>query len=275
MWHIASPTVPVSRVIDLCVSRMTNTDLKLRISITRPVIEDAANSYSLALQSNTLFALAQPGELGELSIAEHKALYESQFAVAGRPARTIYDYIKMSAPYGRCPLCGRGAVYTLDHHLAKALYPNLAVVPLNLVPSCQDCNKNKATSQPHSASEETLHPYSDNIDDEIWLKADIIESAPVGITYRVDAPTHWTGVMRQRVENHMRVFKLKSLFASYGAQEIANICGLLSKQIAVKAFLSEAAESHRHFRRNTWQAAAYEGMAASEWFCDGGFSRMS
>lgn len=73
-------------------------------------------------------------------------LYTKYMVKGCEEARSIYDTIKASAPNRRCPFCGIGLVNNLDHYLPKARYPVFSVNPSNLVPSCDACNKGKASS---------------------------------------------------------------------------------------------------------------------------------
>ncbi|WP_053161421.1 HNH endonuclease [Streptomyces caatingaensis] len=62
-----------------------------------------------------------------------------------------------------CPLCGISKVTTIDHQLLKGRYPLLAVVPVNLVPACRDCNTGKGEEAPATAEDQPLHPYYDDL----------------------------------------------------------------------------------------------------------------
>ena len=76
---------------------------------------------------------------------------------------------------GKCPICGIGPVSNLDHYLAKSLYPTYAITPINLVPECRDCNFNKRDTLIKSATDSPLHPYYDEIDNRIWLVAELVK----------------------------------------------------------------------------------------------------
>ena len=78
--------------------------------------------------------------------------YQEKVKVLGRPAAFITEaeilmkparirrYLMSLANTGKCPICGIGQASTLDHYLAKTIYPTYAVTPYNLVPVCKDCN---------------------------------------------------------------------------------------------------------------------------------------
>jgi hypothetical protein len=158
---------------------------------------------------------------GCVTTLEMVRLYDWRFARKGSPGRAIYDAIFSAA--NRCPLCGHGTVSTLDHHLPKTQYPALAVTPLNLVPACSDCNKNKINFVPVSSADETLHPYFDDVEDDTWLVAKVIEVAPAALRFRVQAPAYWSAILAERVRRHFRMLNLSHLYGAQSATEISNI----------------------------------------------------
>jgi len=216
--------------------------------------------------------------VGTMGKADMIWLYDQKMAAARSPGRAFYDTIKMAAPSGKCPLCGRGAVYSLDHHLPKTKFAKLTITPINLVPSCQDCNKTKTQAVPGLATEETLHPYVDNIDGHVWLRARVIEVAPAALFYFAEPPVAWSQMLQGRVRNHFRIFKLRKAYASEGATLIGNIRGFLERSVAkqgaqgIRDYLVDMAASCRDVRQNSWEAASYTAMAESDWFCDGGYA---
>ncbi|MEV5205306.1 hypothetical protein [Streptomyces sp. NPDC053720] len=79
------------------------------------------------------------------------------------PARDVYEALKGGTDEGLCPLCAHRDAETLDYQLPKSKYPLLSVVPVNLVPACHRCNANKSDADLKTASEQTLHPYFDDL----------------------------------------------------------------------------------------------------------------
>src|SRR5690606_34072146 len=95
----------------------------------------------------------------------------SLYARMSRPkaaGRRYYNLIRSAPLHGQCPLCGHRQVATLDHYLPKSEFPAFAVLPLNLIPACRDCNSAKLARVVLSANEQTLHPYYDDVDGEQW-----------------------------------------------------------------------------------------------------------
>jgi hypothetical protein len=278
MWPLASPTRLVGSVLTTCISNIADPAVKTAYEDTAPLLLAAEDHFRNAAQSNLLHRFPETTMVGTRTVKQMGWLYTRKMADPKAPGRAIYDEIRMASPNGRCPLCGRGVVYTLDHHLPKARYPDVALTPINLVPACQDCNKNKANALPAMAAEETLHPYFDNVEGDIWLYARVIEVAPAAVFFSVVPAPTWSTTLSMRVRNHFATYRLRSLYASLAAEEVSNIRHLLagphtrSGPQGVREYLTSVSASHRETRRNTWQAAAYSAMASSDWFCAGGYA---
>jgi len=278
MIKLDRPLLDAEDVFAACISRIRDQELSQRMADVTDDIVDASEEFDDAAAHNRLHQIARQAMVGGLvTRAEMEAVYTNRMAKKGAPGRDAYDTLFTSAPQGKCPLCGHRTVSTLDHHLPKAHYPALAVVPLNLIPACGDCNKAKLASLPGTASEETLHPYFDDISDDRWLYADVIEEEPAALRFFVNAPAHWAAVLAARVDLHFRTFGLAKLYAAEAADELLNIRHQLQIIHAVGgaamvcAELEERAKSSSVIRLNGWRTVTFETFADSVWFCEGGF----
>lgn len=144
-------------------------------------------------------------------------------AQKGAPGRKYYDKLIIASPYGICPLCSHREVTTLDHHLPKAEYPRLSVVPINLVPACSDCNKSKLVRYPTKPEQETLHPYFDNIENDLWLTATVNQTTPPTIQYQVTPPAACEQLLADRVKFHFGSLLLAKLYSTQAAVELVQI----------------------------------------------------
>lgn len=278
MIKLDPPDLVARDVFTICISRIRDANLKQRMdSITDDVVA-ASDEFRDLASHNRLHEILRLGLVGGVvTTAEMGAVYTQRMVKKDAPGREAYDEIFNSAPQGKCPLCGQRMVSTLDHHLPKAHYPALAVVPLNLVPACADCNKSKLANIPANASEETLHPYFDDIQEDRWLYADVVVGDPVAVRFHVDAPVNWDDVFASRVELHFRTLGLGSLYSAEAADELLNIRHQLrlmhaaGGQELVRLEMAGRAVSCMQARLNSWRAATFEAFAQSEWFCDGGF----
>ena len=200
---------------------------------------------------------------------EMEKVYTQRMAKTGAPGRYVYDEIFASSPHGRCPLCAQRSVATLDHHLPKAHFPALAVAPLNLVSACSDCNKAKLSSVPTRAEDVSLHPYYDDLGDQVWLAAEVVEKRPTALRFYVVEPAVWDPVLAARVRKHFRSLGLAALYASQSAEELVNIRYQLTTLRAsdpaagVRDELARRAKSCAVGRPNGWRAAAYRAWQAS------------
>lgn len=277
MLKLDRPTYSAEDTFAACISRVRSPALEAKLIAATQAVVDASDAYVAAAEVQTLDQIArEPLVNGVVTTAEMEAVYTDRMAKQNAPGRAIYDDI-FAAAKGRCPLCAHRTVTTLDHHLPKAHYPALAVVPANLVPSCSDCNKAKLASIPHAPEDVSIHPYFDDVADERWLFAEVVEVAPASLRFRVEPSATWDAVLAERVRRHFRGLKLSALYGSEAAEELLNIRHLLIGLQAsggadhVREYLEEHAESCLAGRLNGWRGTAYEAWAESDWFCNGGF----
>ena len=277
MRKLNKPTENAVEVYRTCISRVRNADLKNRLELIEPEIENAALSFDTAAIEASLYTLPTQNDVGGVAKNEMEKVYTQRMAKEDAPGRFIYEQLLNSAPHNKCPLCCQGNVTTLDHHLPKAHYPSLVVVPVNLVPACADCNKAKLHDIPRCAEEQTLHPYYDNVENEIWLRAEVIRSSPAALRFYVESPGTWDVIKAKRVHYHFKVYRLANLYASNSGSELVNIRhglkGIFIQEgaVAVRAHIERQAATYEAAHINSWQAAMYRALKACNWFCEGGF----
>jgi hypothetical protein len=280
--HISRPEHGARSTFELCANSIREDTFRLRLLSISDLIEVAESDYEAHATRTTLFEILPEDNIdNSVTRDEMDTIYKGHLSRLGSRSRYVYDAIRTSTRHGICPLCGHRQVATLDHYLAKSLHPIFAVTPLNLIPSCSDCNKAKLNRQPARASDQTLHPYFDNVANEVWLRATLIEGAPPAVMFRVSPPNCWSKLEFDRVSLHFRTFRLAELYSANAAQELAQIGYGLGKVAdssganSVKLHLLDQAESRSAEEPNSWQAALYKTLAESEWFCNGGHRNAS
>jgi hypothetical protein len=205
-------------------------------------------------------------------------VYDQRMAGKGGPGRAIYDKIKLLPDGDRCPFCDQRNISTLDHVLPKAYYPCLAVVPLNLVAACMECNKAKSSLAPGNPGEVVLHPYFDDITATQWLVAGVVRQTPCAIIFDIVRPADWDNVTEIRARAQFEMLRLPYLYSSEAGRELANIRHNLRTHFnaggaaAVQHELTRQWLSRRVNRLNSWQTALYGAIANDAWFCNGGFN---
>ncbi len=278
MIKLEPPDLDASQVFAQCISRVRNPALKARLESIEPHITQASDTFSdLATQVRLHEFVRENVVGGVVTTAEMEAVYSQRMVPKTAPGRATYDKLMSLARSGKCPLCAQRDASTLDHHLPKAHYPVLAVTPLNLVPSCKDCNKAKLANLPTNANEETLHPYFDDIDADRWLFATVQTTTPASLKFFVNPPNHWDAVLAARMFLHFETLGLGELYAAQSADELLNIRHQLQTlhnvggAATVRSELSSRMESARAVRVNGWRVSAFQAFAENDWFCGGGF----
>ncbi len=279
MWTVQSPTFSASETFEICISRIRDSALRVRLTSIAPIIAVAADDYEVRGEARTLNLIAASGSVGGIVTRDEMVdVYDQRMAGKAGPGRWIYDQIKLLPKGDRCPFCDQRNVSTLDHFLPKTHYPALAVTPMNLVGMCMECNKLKLSLAPTAAEELIMHPYFDDVSPDQWLVAQVVQQNPCGIVFSVVRPASWDDVTFARVSAHFALFGLDNLYSSEGARELANIRHNLQMHFdaggltAVQTELRHQWQSRRANQLNSWQTAMYEAIAHDNWFCAGGFS---
>ena len=261
-----------------CISIVKNANLKKRLTACTDLITNATTEFDEKVTKGQLFTVARETVVnGDVTAKELMDVYTLRMAKKNTPGRVLYDRIKLSSPYGICPLCSQREATSLDHYLPKAEYPRLSIVSINLVPACTDCNKSKLVNWPKEPEEETIHPYYDDIENILWLKATVIKSTPPSIKFSVETEEDLNELLSDRIKFHFKSLSLNILYGIQAASELRQINFRLitlfnqSGAVGVRNYLLEGVETRSHNNINSWQTALYKEIANNEWFCNGGF----
>jgi hypothetical protein len=264
-------------VFTTCNSRVRDLDLQTRLGEIAPNVVSAAADYENLAERVELHLFPATETVGRVLCDELKKVYTDRMVGQESPGRWIYDEIIASPKNGTCPLCNERQIKQLDHHLPKSSYPILSVVPVNLIPTCSDCNKTKTAGCPTNQEEQTFHPYFDDFDSEQWLYATVAETRPPALVFETRQPAGWDDVKYKRLTRQFANLELHVLYAVKAATQLRGIQGSLSdlhaagSAEAVRLYLIGEYESRRRADLNFWQTATYQALAESPWYCNGGF----
>lgn len=278
MKKLLKPDDSALDVFLACINRVRNENLKRRLIACSQEIQDSSIDFDIKASNAQLHTILPKDNVATVvTVDEMKAVYKDRMAKKLAPGRIFYDKLISRPEHGRCPLCSQRVVSTLDHYLPKAYFPSLGVSPFNLIPACQDCNKTKGESIPSCSEEETLHPYYDDVESFVWVKAKIRESIPVTIEFYVEPPEDCSRILAERMRHHFKIFKLAALYASHAAEELASIEYIAKRvydkggSIELKKYLTETAAGKQSVSLNSWQSALYSCLSENEWFCEDRF----
>lgn len=264
MRKLPKPSYNISDVITDCVSNMRGGQDKYLAAI--PTIEAYSAQYNEAMLECSAHEFpAREMITDDLSKDDMVSLYTNKFSKKDQPGRKYYDRIKLAPTNGICPLCGIGQVATLDHYMAKTLYPALAVTPSNLIPACRDCNDPRGAVRFKSANDLTIHPYYDEVQNIEWLSAVVVSTFPICVQYTI-SDTLTDPILRDRLSAHLKVFDLSSRYSKKAAEEIS------AQKFAFQTILdSDGLEGLRghmrilytsayHAEINSWRTALYKAL---------------
>lgn len=285
MRAIAAPNYNIQDVYLTCITSIADESVRNRLDLAKNEIVAAGLDYKTRAENKQLYTIP-PNNCGNDETAlcsvtknELKGIYSSHMVGKTKPARIIYDSLLSQAPLGRCPLCGFGHASTLDHYLPKSKFPQFSILPLNLIPSCKDCNTGKGTITAILAEEQSLHPYFDQ--DEFintqWLYAEVIHTTPATVRFFASPPESWDHISKARAHSHFNDFKLASRYSIEASNNLACLREslLCYRELlgadGIKSHLTIEAQSHASQHRNSWQTAMFQALSASDWYCAGGF----
>lgn len=250
MLKLIRPVSSYPEMLSLCLSGITgNAGLLQNVTDVSRLLEQKAEEYEASATTgelHTIDPLPRPQDdpivIGHLKKSDLVKLYDNYVVGKSKPARAVYDAL-MVAANDKCPFCGGiGRPRNLDHYLPKAYYPQFSIVPVNLVPSCRDCNMDgKGQAFASAAQDQVLQPYldDDRFFNEQWLYARYHpgeNDEPGVIEYFVSPPEYWEDDQKKRVEKHFEDFDLALRFSKEAGPRLATLLsqyrGLLNLQIA-------------------------------------------
>lgn len=246
----------------------TRDGIKNRLHVSISVICDESRIYDEEASQHN-WSIFQPHTMVNKTLSKEDMcdIYDSKFVKVDRIKNKYYDHLMSLANTGKCPICGIGQASTLDHYLAKTIYPTYAVTPYNLVPVCKDCNFAKSDSImiPDSAP---LHPYYDEIDSTNWLKARLIErDEGIVAEFSVSQDLQKSDFcLYQRLKRHMDLYHLNKAYAVQSITEIAENLPFWKKKYKewgreeFKTYLTEVLAAKESFQYNTWNTALLKAL---------------
>jgi hypothetical protein len=238
MMRLSEPQYSFEQTLDECVTGVTgNAALREKMTLSKPNLTAAGDEYLNAVRTGQLHIIPpintdvdkDPVVINTLKKSDLVKIYDQYFVSEDKPARKIYDALLNSAKE-KCPFCGGiGTPRNLDHFLPKAHFPQFSVLPLNLVPSCRDCNMDgKAHAFATNAEDQIIQPYADKdrffIEQWIFAKYHAGNNMEPGeFEYYASPPEGWSEVEKLRVRKHFNDFDLAKRYATKAAELLGTV----------------------------------------------------
>lgn len=248
----------------LCVPGISDNTRKGRILADQLSIEREEAQFREAIAHHAVRAL-EPGPFTDQVKDDMVWLYEERLR-SSAPGRQIYLKI-LGLSKGGCPLCHVAKVKTLDHSMPKAVHPRLAVDPLNLVPTCRDCN----LSRNAGTGSVSISPYFDDwVETVPWLVAEVPDIAnPSDLHFRIARDPVYSDDRWDALEEFFQESDIAARYADLAIDEyfaLAAEIRLRFERLAVddvRMVLEERCQGSESSRgHNRWQTAAYRAWLA-------------
>lgn len=195
MFSKPLPDFTIQETYPICVSFISDSEIKDYMNLMSEHVFLQSDKYLELVKKSKLQDLEIPNEF-EITKDENGKklescknqwfvkLYKYYFSRSDsryERANQFYNRIKLdgittTSKYNkRCCYCNNHKIEVVDHFLPESKYNFLAVNPINLVPSCEECNDNKHAYYPSATNPVLVHPYFDFIDNISWLDVKIID----------------------------------------------------------------------------------------------------
>lgn len=253
---------PSGEIFEKCVRGYRDSEKVKKLLIYKKNVENSAKDYLKYIP----YDIEHYPEI-TVNIDDKEMLvnvYKEKFSKSTfKEGRAYYDKI-LAGANGKCAICSIGAASTLDHYLPKAEYPTLCVFPANLVPECQSCNKNKGDFIQRENGKMLLHPYFDDLSNEIWIDARLVFSSEIGIEYYNSY--HSDPITVSRISLTMEKYKLFPLFAIQANSDISNNMSMWKNMLQsigadqLKMYFSMCKDSREKEDLNSWSSALYRAL---------------
>lgn len=269
MRHLDRMEFSVKDIVTDCASSFRDKSLKEKYISSAEYIEQKSQEYVAVANNNDWHDISPHKTVNKIITKDEMVkLYDKKFVVHPDVRAKYYDKILANAKSGKCPICGIGQASTLDHYLAKTLYPTYSVTPDNLIPSCKDCNTNKSNNPVGSKQDAPLHPYFDDVDDVVWLCANVVSKNNILVAqYYVNPEIEENDVeFYARLCAHLKLYKLKSAYSVQASTEISESTELWKRvyqrggKHGLLQYLSECLYSCEMVQKNTWKTALLRGL---------------
>ncbi|AVH43731.1 HNH endonuclease signature motif containing protein [Agrobacterium tumefaciens] len=281
MFPIQAPTLSGQAVFDACTPRTTDTELIEKLTRTSASIAIAEADFRAAMESGDpskyFMRARQPFACEGNALGD---LYRR--VLRGGNERATYDKLIYAGNERPCPICGASIAGSLDHYLPVSSAPELAVVPINLIPTCVPCNSDKREHTPTTLNECLFNPYFDDWTSYAMLDASVSHVGGVRVVYYLKKPEGCPDDVYLRATKTFEIYKFAKnlpVAAAIAFRSVKSTCAFHvnilpteSRPGVIERWLRHQEKELSAKNPNDWQAAMYRAFANSQWFLNGGYT---
>ncbi|WP_174869340.1 HNH endonuclease [Pectobacterium polaris] len=292
MKKLPLPTRTYTEMLNKCSEGMKQINVRNNFIAHFPIFLHKEQQYQTLSSVGQLFTYARTYPLGNtttvvgnLTKVKLENLYENNLRDNNKPARAYYDDMLVSSGE-KCPFCGDiGQTKNIDHFLPVAHYPEFSVMPVNLVPSCRDCNMGeKGQTFAVNEGSQAIHPYIDKniFFHEQWVFANFVSGTPDVISFYVECPATWRQEDKQRAIHHFTLLNIANRYRLEAGKHLSEVITQRNSFVKVIKRFSPTATSQQiqsafveanlqpiidlNDFPNHWKRVMYQSLANSEEF---------
>lgn len=279
MRELSAPAFGVNDVLER-VSKTGRIATRQRIASAREALIRAESTYQVRGLGGALHLVAKEvgGPLGQANDEDFLSFYENRMVDPKGRAHAFYERI-LYVDDGICSLCGASSASEVDHYLPKESVGRLAIVPLNMIPACSECNGYKGEHTPTGRDDALIHPYFDNFRQVGWLEAVVRDGDPLP-WFSVRLAAGVTSVDGTRIRRQFELLRLNVLYSRLSGGVLPEYRQNLTRSLggshlsgARRIWLErKAIDLEEDFGVNFWKTVALRAWAASDWFIKEGYS---
>lgn len=275
MRSLNKPEISAEVSFKACIGKIRDKNLREKLEACSHLIRNSEEEFNTKA-TGQIYTIEKEEIVNEnLDVRHFRKVYKNGMLAKNSQGRDIYDKILISVESQLCPLCCERVVSQIDHYLPQNGYPRLIVTPINLVPVCSECNRNKRDHYPSTAEEEALHPYYDCIEESKWLSARIVDiKSSILVKFYVDPPDDWDECLSIRVKNHFENLELNELYRVKAAGLMVELNSKLKSLYEkggvqeLREYLKDEAKTRYDSYKNHWKAALLYALAMDEKLCN-------
>src|SRR5699024_1602345 len=218
-------------VVDSKRNSAQDPDYKERLENHEEAVEGSFENYDEGFANDDLISLVNHGfangdkdDLLRLYSYKNKKIQELKIAVTTTERNRLLN---------TCQNCTIGEVNSFDHFVSKDEFPEFAVQPKNLFPSCSKCNSYKGQEWREHGQITYLNLYLDDLPEEqyLFVNIEVIDNDVVTTEFYLDNPNGIDPVLYERIQNHYRNLHLCHRFKENADSVITELENVIRSSI--------------------------------------------
>lgn len=179
--------------------------------------------------------------------------------------KKIKENITLSLQWSnRCPYCNLEIPHSFDHFLPKKTFPEFSVLPINLIPCCDHCNRKKWSQDPISWF---INVYFDELPQYQFIKAEISINGNIIVNFKINqsAISEISHSLKEKMINHFTNLDLNTRYKKEIENTISEIvyaCRSEKTCVSKELLIKEAKRYSSHWINN-WKYVLLIGLSDS------------